>query len=98
MGYRSSGRWVITGPADTVTAAWAAARMEVEPYKSNSNVLDDASFNDFKFYTVDNQGYIRFEFDDWKWYTSYPSVQFYERVWEYLSTVEGLSGRRVHIG
>ena len=103
MGYRSSGKWVIKGPAETVRAAWAAARLEVQPYEPTDSVLEDhPSFNDFKVYFITLEsgetGYIRFEFDDWKWYTSYPSIQFYERVWGYLSEVEGLSGKRVHVG
>lgn len=102
MGYRSSGKWVIKGPADTVRAAWAAARLEVEPFKPAEGVAADlATFNDFQVYYIklgsSETGYIRFEFYDWKWYLSYPDVQFYERVWGYLYEVEGLSGKRVHI-
>ena len=99
MGYRTSGRWVITGPADKVTSAWAAARLEVAPHIPIDSVVEDAAtFNDFRFYTVGDRGYIRFMFDNWKWYSSYPAIAFYERVWDYFSEVEGLSGKRTHIG
>jgi len=103
MGYRTCGKWVIKGPADVVRTAWAAARLEVEPFKPDERVAaDPAVFNNFKVYYITLEagevGYIRFEFDDWKWYSSYPDVQFYERVWSYLSEVEGLTGKRVHIG
>lgn len=94
MGYRSNGRWIIKGPADTVIAAWAATRLEVKL----PDPPDDVSFDMFNVYTIDDTGYIRFEFDDWKWYPSYSDIQFFEHVWAYLSDVDGLSGRRVHIG
>ena len=103
MGYRTCGKWVIKGPADTVRAAWAAARLEVEPFKPAERVATDpATFSDFKVYFTTLRGcevgYIRFEFYDWKWYRAYPDIAFYERVWDYLSEVEGLTGKRVHIG
>ena len=103
MGYRTCGKWVIKGPADVVRTAWAAARLEVEPFKPDERVATDpAVFDDFTVYFIKlgagEVGYIRFEFDDWKWCSGYPDVQFYERVWSYLSEVEGLTGKRVHIG
>lgn len=103
MGYRTCGKWIIKGPADVVRAAWAAARLEVEPFKPAEGVATEpATFNDFTVYYITLKtgevGYIRFEFDDWKWYPNYPDIQFYERVWDYLSEVEGLAGKRVHIG
>ena len=103
MANQTCGKWVIKGPADRVRAAWIAARMEVEPFKPAEGVAADlATFSDFKVYFIKletgEMGYIRFEFDDGMWDSSYPDIQFYERVWSYLSEVEGLSGKRVHIG
>jgi hypothetical protein len=97
MGYRSSGRWIITGPADKVTAAWVLARLEVPPHQPDQGD-GHATFDDFDFYVIGDRGYIRFEFDGWKWYPSYSEVRFYEQVWGYLSEIDGLSGCRVHLG
>lgn len=44
---------------------------------------------------------MRFTFDDYKWYESYPSIQWYETVWSWLksnSKLFELSGKRIHIG
>lgn len=99
MGYCTDGRWVIKGPKETVAAAWAAARLEVAPFNPEENIAHhDASLEDFAVYTVGETGYIRFGFSQCKWYSSYPDVKFYERVWSYLEDFGGLSGKRVHIG
>jgi hypothetical protein len=99
MGYRSDGRWVIKGPADAMTAAWAELRLNPPAFKSTPNISGtQPSLNDFDFYVVGDTGYIRFEFNGWKWYSGYPDVQWYEAVWGRLASNEALSGKRVHIG
>ena len=96
MGYRTRGTWIITAPAKKLVAAIAAQRMELPPPPEA-----DVSWDEFMLFKVSAQGYMRFAFEDWKWYPSYPSVQWYESVWdwceEHTEDFE-LSGRRVHIG
>jgi hypothetical protein len=94
MGYRSNGKWIIKGPAEEVNAAWADLRLN--PPKTSGNVSDLLAA--FKHFTVGDTGYIRFEFEDWKWYQSYSEIQWYEAVWIRLSECDGLSGKRIHIG
>ena len=103
MGYRSNGRWVITGKEGAIKAARAAVLLHPPTYKEHPKIEEDApKLSDFKVYFLNGYGYIRFQFEDWKWYGSYPAVQFYEEVWNALKQLymEGLeiSGKRVHIG
>lgn len=99
MGYRSSGKWIIKGPADAMTAAWAELRLNPPAYNSPPNIsLPPPSFNDFDFYVVGDTGYIRFEFKNWKWYPDYSDIRWYESVWTRLSENERLSGHRIRVG
>ena len=99
MGYRSRGKWIIKGPADAMTAAWAELRLNPPTFKLPPSVnFTQPSFNDFDFYVVGDTGYIRFEFEGWKWYSNYPDVLWFESVWGRLSENGRLSGRRVHVG
>jgi hypothetical protein len=99
MGYRSDGRWIIKGPADAVAAAYAELQRNPPEYTPSPMFLDDApSIDEFKHYEDNSIGYIRFTFDDWKWYGQFPSVQWYEAVWTRLSENKALSGKRIHIG
>lgn len=97
MGYRTNGRWIIKGPSDKVHAAWAAIRMNPPPVQTNDSPAQLLSC--FEVYTIGDSGYIRFSFDDWKWYRSYPDVQFFECVWaDLMDSEEELSGCRIHVG
>lgn len=94
MGYRSNGLWVIEGPVDKVIAAWAAIKLTLPPPATNS-----ASFNDFDIYKSSGVGYIRFEYEGWKWYSDYEDVKWYESIWDALRDGQwGLNGARVRIG
>lgn len=96
MGYRTFGKWVILAPAEKLVAAVAAMRMELPPPPAG-----DCGWEDFELFKVKDIGYMRFEFEEWKWYTSFPSVDWYECVWswceEHTEDFE-LDGRRVHVG
>lgn len=96
MGYRTNGRWIITAPAEKLLAACAAMRLEIAAPPDGVTGLDE-------FVTFKNKGtgYMRFTFEGWKWYTSYPDVQWYESVWSWCesnSEAFGMSGKRLHIG
>jgi hypothetical protein len=96
MGYRSNGLWVIKGPVKDVITAWMSCRITIKEPKSE---FEDTSFEDFELYRVSDEAYIRFSYEDWKWYEDYPSVQFYNQVWGHLKTFEEhISGRRIRVG
>jgi len=94
MGYRTNGKWIITGPVDKVITALVSMRLEIPEHK-------EAGFDSFESFQSDGVGYVRFEFEDWKWYPSYGDVQWFESVWNWLDAHHEdfeLSGKRVHIG
>lgn len=100
MGYRSDGRWIIKGPVDAVNAAWAELRLNPPVFNASPDYSpsDAPTLADFQRYDVGDTGYIRFSYDSWKWYISYPDVQWYNAVWDRLAENEQLSGRRIRIG
>lgn len=93
MGYRSNGLWVIKGPVDVVIAAWIACKLKLQAPADEPNIWDE-----FTTFQKSSTGYIRLEYSDWKWYSSYPSIQFLEQVWSELSDNEELTGKRIRIG
>lgn len=95
MGYRSNGLWLITGSVEEVTAALVAMRMNVP--KPNGAQPDWPEFETYKD-DDDGNGYIKLQYSGWKWYESYPDIQWLEQCWEFLSEVTGLSGKRVRVG
>jgi hypothetical protein len=99
MGYQSDGRWIVKGPVEAVNAAWAELRLSPPEFRANQGVItDQPTLDEFVRYDVGDVGYIRFSYDGWMWYESYPDVQWYKAVWDRLSEHEQLSGRRVRIG
>lgn len=94
MGYRSNGLWLITGSVEEVTTALVAMHMNVP--KPNGAPPDWPEFETYK--DDAGNGYIKLQYSDWKWYESYPDIQWLEQCWEFLSEVTGLSGRRVRVG
>jgi hypothetical protein len=99
MGYRSDGIWIIKGPAALVATALAMAKLEI-PELPNT----DAGWKDFKAYTDGKYGFIRFSYNSWKWYDSYPDIQWYESIWNWFSNKADteeftfLMGKRIRIG
>ncbi|NQW80055.1 MAG: hypothetical protein HQ445_02645 [Polaromonas sp.] len=101
MGYRTHGRWVIKGPPTEIIAAWAKCRLTLTPTPSEKG---DNLWDEFDLFKTNGVGYIRFEFEDYKWYASFTDVQFFESVWDAIEEFAdekpdaGISGKRVHIG
>ena len=93
MGYRSDGLWVIRGPVQHVIAAWTALKLEMPPCPDNEDL-----WGLFKVFRVGGKGYIRFQYDGWKWYENFPDIQWLELLWNKLSENEHLSGKRVRLG
>lgn len=101
MGYRSNGKWIIKGPVDAVRAAWIKCQFMLTPPADFPKIWDE-----FKLFRVEDEGFIRFEFEGFKWYTNsdYEDINFYESVWALLSERgdEGnnteLSGKRIRTG
>jgi len=98
MGYRTDGLWLIRGTVDDITAAIVSARMNHPPPEREF----DMDFSIFEVYEArhnnDVVGYIKLEFQGWKWYTSYSDVQWLERLWAYWREDPKLSGTRIHTG
>lgn len=103
MGYRTSGRWVIKGPADQIKAMWVSIRLN--PPNKPVNAADMLA--EYDVYEVGGMGFIRLTFDDNKWYESFPDVQFHEAVWQMMvdyhyeaedREARRICGKRVHIG
>ena len=98
MGYRTDGVWLIRGTVEDITAAMVSARMN---HPSPAKELD-MDFSIFEVYEArhnnDVVGYIKLEFEGWKWYTSYADIQWLERLWAHWSEYPNLSGTRVHTG
>ena len=106
MGYRSNGKWIIKGPVADVRAAWIKCQFMLTPPAGFQTIWDE-----FKLFRVGDEGFIRFEFEGFKWYTNsdYKGINFYESVWALLAgyneskdkdignTTE-LSGKRIRIG
>lgn len=94
MGYRTNGKWIITGPVDKVITALVTMRLEIPERK-------DAGFGSFESFKRDGVGYIRLEFEGWKWYASCDDIKWFESVWDWLDAHHEdfeLSGKRVHVG
>jgi hypothetical protein len=91
MGYRSDGLWIITGETADVIAALVSAKMACPP-------PDGVSWDVFDTYRAGDHGYIKLQYDSWKWYDSYPDVQWLERCWTHWDENEKLSGKRIRIG
>jgi hypothetical protein len=98
MGYRTDGIWLIRGTVEDITAAMVSARMNF-PVPAGSM---DLGFDSFEVYEAGYEnkivGYIKFEFDSWKWYESYTDIQWLERLWSHWSENPALSGTRIHVG
>lgn len=97
MGYRTNGEWIVSGPAEDITAAWIKCRLLV------TQPAGEDLWSTFRLFKVEDIGYIRLSFEQWKWYESYPDVAFYEAVWNNLEAYaeddeDSISGKRVHIG
>jgi hypothetical protein len=58
----------------------------------------DEGFDIFKIYHKDGVGYIKLEYEDWKWYETYPFIKWLESLWEFWKDHDRLSGRRIRIG
>lgn len=96
MGYRSQSKWIITGPAESITVAWVLCRLKLIPPVEEG--LPANLWDNFKVFRIGETGYIRFSYEAWKWYDDYPDVQFYESVWSCLADCEGICGRRIRVG
>lgn len=98
MGYRTDGVWLIRGTVEDITAAMVSARMNY-PVPAGSA---DLGFDAFEVYEARHEnniaGYIKFEFEGWKWYSSYTDIQWLERLWTHWSGNPRLSGTRIHVG
>lgn len=98
MGYRTDGIWLIRGTVEDITTAMVSARMN---HPSPARELD-MDFSIFDVYEARHNnnivGYIKLQFDGWKWYSSYTDIQWLERLWAYWSENPALSGTRVHVG
>lgn len=96
MGYRTDGTWLIRGSVEDITAAMVSARMNIP------SVSPDADYDIFDVYEANYNGklfgYIKLEFESWKWYSSYVDIQWFERLWAHWSENPALSGTRVHVG
>ena len=97
MGYRSNGLWVIRGPVNNIIAAWTACRLVLSPPAPDE-------WDNFTVFRNGDTGTVRFEYNDWKWYESFPEIQFFESVWNHFALFEEdqddkvISGRRIRIG
>lgn len=101
MGYRSDGTWIIKGRPHNIMSAWAELLLDKPKYRNDPSVIDKSPTEllaMFRVFERDGWGYIRFSYCDWKWYESYPSVQFLEAIWERLKSNGNLCGRRLRIG
>jgi hypothetical protein len=98
MGYRTDGVWLIRGTVEDITSAMVSARMNF-PVPAGAM---DLGFDSFEVYEARYNdkivGYIKFEFDSWKWYESYTDIQWLERLWAHWSENPALSGTRIHVG
>lgn len=84
MGYRSYGCWVIKGPAEHINAAWVLCRLNIMAPAEFVTEYEGGLFGALKIYYVDDVGYIRLNYSDWKWYESYQDIQFFEAIWSLL--------------
>lgn len=93
MGYRSEGLWIIEGDKDDVIAAMISAKMACIPPDGI-----DIGWDVFDTYQNKGRGYIKLQYDSWKWYDGYPDVQWMESCWEHWEADPKLHGRRIRIG
>ena len=91
MGYRSDGLWIITGEVVDVIAALVSAKMACPP-------PEGASWDMFDTYRAGDYGYIKLEYEGWKWYDSYTDVQWLNQCWMHWEENEKLSGKRIRLG
>jgi hypothetical protein len=98
MGYRTDGIWLIRGTVEDITAAMVSARMN-HPSPAKEMDMDFSIFDVYEAgYENKIVGYIKLEFEGWKWYSSYTDIQWLERLWAHWSECTGLSGTRLHVG
>jgi len=98
MGYRTDGTWLIRGTVEDITAAMVSARMNI-PSPAGELDMDFSLFEVYEARWGDKiVGYIKFEFEGWKWYSSYADIQWLERLWMHWRENPALSGTRVHVG
>lgn len=91
MGYRSDGLWIIKGEVVDVIAALVSAKMACPP-------PDGVGWDVFDTYREGDYGYIKLQYDSWKWYDSYADVKWLESCWSHWEENEKLSGKRIRIG
>ena len=75
MGYRSNGGMVIFGPKDKMIAHLAALRM------TQTN-LDAWTCPELRIYEAGERMFFRLEYYDWKWYSEYPEIAEFNRIWQ----------------
>lgn len=92
MGYRSEGLWLIRGAREDILSAVVSARMNYPPPEG------EQGFDIFEIYHKDGVGYIKLEYQGWKWYETYPYIQWLESLWDFWAQHERLSGRSVRVG
>lgn len=90
MGYRSYGEMLIYGPAREMVGFMAAQKL---------SGLHPCILEEGEFLTHGDLGIYRLQFNDWKWYESYPDIQAFERLWDSAAQQDDmLSGWRWRIG
>jgi len=98
MGYRTDGIWLIRGTVEDITAAMVSARMN-HPSPAGELDMDFSLFEVYKArHNNDVVGYIKFEFEGWKWYSTYGDINWLEKLWTHWSEYPNLSGTRLHVG
>lgn len=90
MGYRSYGAICIEGPEKDMTVLLAKTRMLGETAKPIFG--EDGSRVTIK--TKDGITRWELEFDNWKWYHSYPDIIAFENFWDEASMNDNLQGFR----
>ena len=75
MGYMSNGGMVIFGPKDKMIAHLAALRM------TQTN-LEAWTRPEVRIYEVGERMFYRFEYYDWKWYSEFPEIAEFNRIWQ----------------
>ena len=94
MGYRSNGCMVIYGSEEDMKAFLMIAKMgQTDP--APWGPIKDSHVRIYK-----NGKYVvwHLEYEGWKWYTDYPEVAEYERIYNLAQENEDLQGYKVRIG
>jgi len=89
MGYRSTVSYAIYAPEKVMLAKLAAWRLTGE----HAQALAECAIG-----VHEDDGYITFEANDVKWYTSYGDVAIHERLWEALDQDGAFTGAFVRFG